>query len=574
LTHEHARACPVAGWGVLRRALLLGVPLCLLAAPAPASANTALFRGVIRYEDSTCGKDGQSTLRPAGARIFAERDGDTDSDRLDGAGVYKLLLDGNGPAKAWLELRSGDVEVGPKLAPGPYRIPLGHITPGPLNKHRLKGAMAGAANIFAVLQEGAQAARDMSPKPIPAVRAAWRYGHDLTQEVEIDAADHTAYRPNKDLIIVDAQHQWDPATLLHEYGHHFEDEVAKIGNPGGRHRANETFPNKPELPLSEGFGDAFAAMVIGPDVNIHCRPGSFRLDGAPATYSGMSRLDRPRFAQYNEVRVAGTMYHLAQYLGDRKGKPITAGFRELVFAMRQYSAVGGHATHNMREFRDALISRGLQSDDPHAQQAEIDSIFAAQEIGWGMEVDVRFDDRRSEGSQAWIENHLVLNGPYGRCEFTGDDGSISDIEPTGEEVQGGDILWHGTIGPFGALPYTWQDDCMVTGGDGNVSPDSFASIQNSILWLDFPYLKGGRHLDGEFSLTGRYACAPDHPEEQGPESRAAYECTGDRSVRVEVRHGPIVDEVTSMKLGSGATPILKFEAGGKCEFADGKDCGV
>ena len=376
------------------------------AEPAP-SVN--LFKGSVSYSDRSCqgGLDGD--YRPLqGAKVVAVRGNSNDSDRLGPDGDYKLLLDGSGPAQAWVILNSPTVQVGPNasLDGGPYKIPIRDLVAGEKNKYIFRDmAPAGAANIFKIASEGAAlAAKVATPAKVPKVRLAWRYGHDLTKKVEISAADHTAYYPDSEEIILDGQHEWDPATILHEYGHHLMWSVADPGNQTAPspHHANATYPAAPAAGLSEGFASAFAALIVGPNVKIHCRNDLLRLDSTPAT-TRAGPIDHPRLSQYNETRVAGTFWQIATYLEARDGLSPTKAFRQIVLALHNFKRVAGHPPHDMREVRDSLIAQGLQYNDPHQAQLDFDKIFAAQGLGWGVFATVEFADERSGGSGAWSE---------------------------------------------------------------------------------------------------------------------------------------------------------------------------
>jgi hypothetical protein len=524
------------------------------------------IQGNVHYKDRSCQPAGLvPTLE--GATVIADRDDELERSKIDSNGNYKLEFeDGSGPAKAWVRLQTDAVSVRPDDDEDSYMLPLGKIRPGDENADLLRRATpAGAANIFSVISRGAAAAKGLSPVKVPRVKVVW-------------PAAQTGYSKGKTRIGVEDDDQWVPGTLLHEYGHHLLSFVADPSSPGGVHTATGTYPQRPAVALDEGFGDAFAHVVLdNPVVQYPTCSDIEDVGQVPAT-STAGDVDRPRLAQYNEVRAAGVFWHLAEYLGARTQQDVSEGLRQILSALHSTRFNGGHPD-SMRQVRDALINAHLETDK--AQHDEIDSVFESQGMGWGVEVTVMFDDPRGAGTGAWYENHIVLKPTTGygggiACEETGNDGSlIGEDDSPPAQLEGGD-RWYGTIGLMGDLSYTWHDDCLAAGGDGKVSQDSDSTILNSLLWFRFPYVSDSGHLLGRYDLTARYVCANNHPEDtDDPVEVAYYTCTNDRRVKVTVLNG-VADEVTSTITlpRDQDTPILEFEGNGHCELADGTDCSV
>ncbi|MDX6581592.1 MAG: hypothetical protein QOI10_776 [Solirubrobacterales bacterium] len=556
-----------------RAATLRGVTslICatgLLAVPA---AGADIITGTVDYKDKSC-QLGDLIPTLKGAVVFAERGAETDSDKIDANGNYKLeFKHGSGAAKASVLLDGGGVRVTRANGRNTWELPLGKIAPGDENLEVVpdNGGItpAGAANIFFVLSQGAAVARAVSPVKIDKVRVIWPTGE-------------TDYEKKTKTIRLEAGTEWAPAVPLHEFGHHVLATVADPHSPGGEHNSTKTYPKKPALPLDEGFGEAFAAVTLNdPAIRYPSCSASHDLGASPATTS-RGAIKPPRLAQYNEVRDAGLFWHLAQYLGARAGQGVQDGLHTILSALHVAKFFGGPA-RNMRQVRDALIQTGVETDkDEHDA---IDSVFESQGIGWGVMVNVMFADTQPGGAGAWYENHLVLSSKVGYghgapdCEETGNDGSlIGEDDSPPAQMQGAEDFY-GTIGWTGDLDYTWHDDCLIAGGDGNVSQDSDSTILSSLLYFRFPYITDSQHLLAPFKLTARYVCADNHPEESAGDANevAYYTCTADRFVEVTVVNG-VADPVTSnIKLPRDQDKqILEFEASGACKLADGKDCSV
>jgi hypothetical protein len=537
---------------------LIAASAILAFAPASATARAGghVITGNIDFEDDSCQQGPPRTL--AGAKVVAHRSGETGRGTVGPTGDYEVKFKhGHGPATASLVLDGPTVTVAPSKKHGPYSLALDTIHPGAHNADVLTGKVsAAAANIFSVASTGADVADLASPVRIPEITVAW-------------PANKTVYRSPEKTSFLEEDVAWIPAAILHEYGHHLFATAAFNGNWGGLHLATKTYPEDPTMPLNESIADVFAAVALGgPVLNQYCDVTE-DLSTTPATTSE-GPVDEPRLAQYNETRDGGAFWHLAAYFG---AGDMQEGLRRIVFALHSWEERHVVAPKNMRQVRDSLIAGGLQTNED--QHEAINSILADQGIGWGVKAYVQIDDAQEEGSGTWYEIHLVLEGPYGRCEVTGNDGSMPGEEKSPPVPTDGGGQWYGSV-VKGALPYTSEDDCLVAGGDGRVSQDANDRIEASLLWLRFPFTTNGGHLygDNDFTLTARYVCANNHPE-RNPDDTAPSTCTSDREASVIVENGvadPVTATITLHK--DVDTPVLTFDGRGGCKLANGTDCKV
>lgn len=546
--------------GSSRRGCRAGAALVLLvvgAALVPGAARASNDRwtkvfGSVAYAKRDCELSETSALVPLpGAKLELDRALTAPViTTLSATGTFKTSIGGRGPIHAFVILDGPRIEVAPKtVGKAAYRLKLGVLTAGRNDSVEIRADLpAGAANIWTVLNQGASVAAKVSPVTVPKVTARWRDDADL-QPSMIDLSPGTAYWRGTRSIFLDGQgahsDQWETWVILHEYGHHLLRAVADPQSPGGNHKAGQVWPDKQELAWSEGFADAFPTIVTGdPNMSRACIE-QLDLDATPAT----PLPDDPRLAQYNEVAIAGVVWKVSQHFGNGDAQ---LGLKRLLAALHTFR-YDGHPPHSLREVRDALITGGLEQDSPDEHTA-IDGIFAAENIGWGQDVQVAFDDSRDEGARAHMKIHLVLTGPYGTCQVTGD-----DVNPPPQPLVGSQDWWYGDIGVEGGLQYTWQDECLVSGGNADPSEDQ--GILNSLLWLKFPYLAGEEHLSGNFTLTAQYVCSDDTPLGKPPEPDM---CTPDRKVDVIVTSGladPVEEDGIDLQQGAD-TKILYFNATG------------
>jgi hypothetical protein len=553
-----------------------------LSRATPAAAGTVLLKGEVVYLKRRCYTAAGRTAEPlAGATLTFDQPGQGPV-TLDSKGGFRARLAARFPIHGWVVLDGKRLSVGPDVVgAAPYRIPLGalaHIENGRVavvHRFEIAGAgPAGAANIWTVLNLAARVADSAAPGAVPKVKAGWRYLPNLIGWLG-DTTDPTNWEKATKTIHVEGRHdgkraEWEPFVLLHEYGHALLDSVASPGDfAAGEHSFTSVHKDQPALPWSEGFGDAFAAIVLKrADLELGCKP-QVNLGATPAT----PLPDNQRLAQYNEIAVAGVVWGLVNHFG--RGDP-QAGLRPFLHALHSYER-NGHPPQSARDMRDALIVGGLEKDSADEHIA-IDKIFAAQRIAWGLYVHIEYVAHPDPNSNR-VDANQVLAGPgaYSTCQFNFDTTVDQSYGPpefpfdwTGIRVKGG-------------LPYTWQSDCLLSGAYTYTDNNNGAAD----MWLRFPYLPGQAHRDtyvysAELSCadTFDYKCPASYTVTVwvyngvwGSLDQAYAIFPGQSWIRPEVLPGVIKSSVNVQM--NVVTPLVRFNGSGDCTIiGTGQDCGV
>jgi hypothetical protein len=545
------------------------------AAHVDRATDASRVRGNISYVTSACpGERKEPDVE--GAKIVLERDGQRAEDALE-FGNFDVKLGGNGPITAYVELTSAFATIKPFGVSHPYRIPV-NVHAGKndvLIRHNGQGA---AANVATEIDHGARFAHATLPAgaTLPPVTVRLRYTSNFSFDETAIGPSH--YDPGTIEIDNNPKHpdyqgEWERFTILHEYGHHVLHSLTDPGERrGGDHAFEGVYPDRPALAWSEGFADAFPALLAGkPQLKRQCHLVA-DLAAAPATPISEDPVESDR-AQYNEIQAAGVIWHLA-ILG---GKSRYDRTRQLLTAARAFKARAGHYPESMREVRDALVGSPLEPDTVAGHDA-IDKIFADHHMGWGVAVLIEDGDGSSYGQFL----HLRLTGPYGTCE----DLRLRGLPNPPHPIQGkpGE-MWDGGL-VNGALDTTWKDDCLISSGP--VYDTLPGGLENhGSLGLVFPYLDRQRHASGTFSLYGTFICDKD---------LASPPCEGSFTYDVTLIRGWFLNRVgdpganAPMDAGDGhhyfadlllelregvATEILRFDAQGGCEIVPlHEDCSV
>jgi hypothetical protein len=536
-----------------------GLAVC---APTPTLQGRTL-QGQVLYEKRSCYRGPTSLAALPDARlVLTAADGTTFNTALSPTGTYSVTVSGPLPLSAKVVLDDARVAVGSVAGGGAYEVALGPAATANLqapdgvdviSQFIARGdGPAGASNIFAVLDDGAIAAGAASPVPIPKVTARWNYAADLTSWLadqgnsEYDDSSSPRYDAGSKTIMVgggsngEARDEWEAFPLLHEYAHHVLATVADPGPTGGTHGFRSTHPTNPTLPWSEGFANAFYAIVTGnPRPTLGCQPATDQTSpGVSLDYSATPATplpDDPRLAQYNETAIAATLWGLANHfgVGDARG----AGLRAILYALHGYRREG-HAVQSVRDFRDALIVAGLENGN-RLEHSTIDKIFAAQRIAWGVYVTVDEEDSRIAGSKAGEEVGLSLGaapGKYGGCPTYKYFGSLEEEEQYWAPNASRPFGWSGNYGGRAVMPgdlsYTWQSDCMAANYWNSTVGLQSAGAE---FLLRFPYLQDQSH-QGLYTLDATWECR-DESVPSGHLPPPEGKCTPDRKFRVRVDNG-------------------------------------
>jgi hypothetical protein len=569
-------------------ALLAGTPV-RAHARVDAKPHASEVFGTIRYANEACpGEEKEPWVQ--GATIVLERHGYRKASPVE-FGTFDVKLGGSGSIKAYVELKSQFATITPFGANHPYRIPVNLHAGENEVLIRQKGQSA-AANVATVIDHGAFFAKETLPAgaTLPAVTVLLRYTTDFSHD-ETSVGD-TAYYPKRRTIEIDNdpkhptyKYEWESFAILHEYGHHVLDSLADAGSlQGGQHTLVGVYPDRPALAWSEGFADAFSALVTGPPrLTFQCRLIA-DIEATPATPSSKDPVEIDR-AQYNEIQAAGVIWHLVNIGGGSRD----VRMRQLLTAARAFKgrAGAGHYPESMREVRDALVGSPLEPDTLAGHDA-IDKIFSDDHMGWGVAFlidDVVIDNEGDDIGSFGQYLHLTLVGPYGTCEDPRRFGFHLETPITGFPG----LTWDGGF-VQGGLDSTWKDDCFIASGPAyDDLPHGLEN--NGELELSFPFLPEQRHANGEFKLYATFHCDP---------FAAQPPCGGSFAYQITLFHGWFqdtqsppakVDKAFSetadivghhsfvgvpLTLGDGEkTEILSFDSQGNCEIVPlHQDCSV
>jgi hypothetical protein len=490
--------------------------------PPGGSPGTPQLTGRVVYTKRECAS-GPASLAPlANAAIkLIPASGQPVVERLDADGRFEADVPENESFTAVAVMDGPRIAVGADTTPyAPYEIPLGPVTEsnqtfligaGPGNT--LPDPASGAANIYTVLDQGARVAGAASPVALPKVKARWRYAAELTGWLGDRVPSQYDYATGDTLYVGGTLHQglrdeWTSFALVHEYGHHVLANIANPPNAYGSHSFEKTYRDNPALPWSEGFANAFAAIVLDdPELTLGCsvrmdvsaKPAIARVDGIPSL-TPMPLAAEKHLAQYNETAVAGSVWGVTGVLGsgDR-----VAGLGKLLRALKSFTAAY-HAPEDIREVRDALTEFGTgQSTD--LEQA-IGDAFDDQRMRWGFGLEEVSQVKNGLGN-GWVVPWTT--GSFCDMPRPGTQAPVTRLTdaffvgPIGKTPEG--VYNHvATDVAVGPLAHTKHDECWET--IRGVVLDANASVNYS-LTQTLPFLAGQGHRQGRTILGVTFRCA-------------------------------------------------------------------
>ncbi len=544
-----------------RRLRAIGIATALAAVgAAAATASAAPLKVSVSYHARPCGDAPARLARLApvtAGTIELDRPGNGAPVRLSlvngGSNPARANLAGEGPVSAKLILQTPLVRVvdGPS-GTAAQRIGLGTAV---IRNGRVSFVLRrsdednGHVNTLIELQRGARFAARNSPRRLPVLSAHVFDG-------PIRSRPPTAFDAPAAMDVgtgsggfggtgaTDAQ--WEPAVLLHEYGHFVLNTVAPDNSPGGDHDWSKSYPSNPYLAWSEGFASAFAALARpdwGGRLYLDCGRPAANYEEIPARPALATDTDK-RYAQWSETRVAGATYQVVKHLGGAH-----QGFARLLEGLRAYRR-DGHHVWTARDLRDMLASRFERNGPDHQR---FDGAFIGQGIQWTFEVAVGVPQAGSGLEQMRsADGEIVVHvtGPGGfTCQLTGDD--VDEL--TGTPLNGGGLVL-GTRMASGGLGFLDNDDCFLVSGDGTVGGDEKPhSFGYDGVEIPFPYLAGGAHWGGKYELHARFVCAFDI--RQGPPEQ--FNCPPLVTMDVGLRNPLLLATVPS--LASPAPVALRAE---------------
>jgi hypothetical protein len=238
------------------------------------------------------------------------------------------------------------------------------------------------------------------------------------------------------------------------------------------------------------------------------------------------------------------------------------GLHDFVNDMIAYKAIAGHFPDDMRQVREALTPSEHGSASQHVV---FDQIFGQDNLRWGTLITLTHEpawDGTLHSTDMYYEVHLTLSGPYGNCEVNarsgqyGTDPSAAPFNPFAPERPSlvayppPQDAWDSDLP--GALPYTWQDECLLNTADGSISP-TYGPVTEGVggLYADvedvpaaellFPYLDKAAQHQGDFTLSARFVCvAPDPSDDAGEANEGdplEQESCGNGGFALEVYNG-------------------------------------
>lgn len=550
----------------MAKAFAVGVALACgaIAGAAGAGTDRATVTATVVYRSQPCSGSpgrvqvprpvtaGTLELRRAGKKVRVNLvDG--------GTAPASVALPGNGPVSATLVLQTPRVRVTGAGGGTAERIPLGsrRATNGRLffsvgNDDEQNGQV----NTLILLQRAARVAAVTAPQQLPMITARVhdrpQIGFDPPNVIEVGKKDGLEAR-------------WEPTALIHEYGHFVLYTIARDGpDTNADHEVNKSYPSRPNLAWSEGFPNAFAGLVLKESGGLlvsGCRP-YMNLAGQPR----LASKDDERHSQYNEARVGAATYQLVQrHLGGGD-----LGLKRLLTALPAYNRAG-HSVWTARDLRDLAAQRFESSA---ADQATVDAIFFGQGISWTANINVGFplqpDPEFARLRYAGATIQVRVTGPGGfDCRTTAD----VDLLP-GTRYDGGQLA-PGKKQADGGLPFAGADDCyLVSAGPGPIDFKKRRVLGFDQATIPFPYLTGGQHWSGVYTVHARYHC------EFEPGAPPGAYCPA--TMHVQMRPGnkalllttPTAIQGTPMTLVREVeTAVATFKANGECHIG-GFDCGV
>jgi hypothetical protein len=556
--------------------------------PAP----TVTLSGQVLYGERECYKGSVLRMLPlAGATV-----------RLDPAGAnpVEATLDAQGRFQDVVVHDANRIDAyaitdGPRVrvAPDtdgaqPYLLPLGEVRSSG-QVFRIGGSVGnvppdmlqGAANIYGTLDEAARIARPRSPVAIPKIRARWRYGLGGNwlgdrQGSAYDATNNTIYvggrlSPTDGDVsgspepAASARDEYEHFPLMHEYAHHVLEAVAAApGSAGGDHEWSGVYPDNPGLAWSEGFANAFAAIAdekaqetLGCTTRVNLAAEPAAAESSPGFMEPMPPPPNDHLAQYNEIAVAGAVWHVAKRLGG--GNP-QAGLAPILRALHQNPAA------SMRDFADALAEDSLIATTREEFELIAEEL-RRQGINWGFHINAT----GAVNGEGQIQTQVKMEGAYS-CAVQD---ALADDRGLLPEDRGG-LFWE--LAGEGGLPHTWHDDCFGT-YDGDPQPEEPGGGADNF-FVEYPY-SGGSDPNEEMTLSVRYVCRSPDPTNHPCSSNFFLTPTlshgADPTPNSQGLHDYAIShkvDVTELSLNTWV-PLMTVDGMGHCtSLIDGFDCSI
>lgn len=170
--------------------------------------------------------------------------------------------------------------------------------------------------------------------------------------------------------------EYDPHVILHEWGHYFEHNLARLDSMGGLHSLSEKLD--PRLAFSEGFGNGLAAIITG-DPEYKDSSGAGQDSGFGIDFENLST---SRAGWYNEGSVAAILYDV--FDSDMDGNDrMTAGFAPIYNAMTDPSLKSADVFGTIFSFSDALLAQNTINASDYRLILDSQNISSSDVLGTG-----------------------------------------------------------------------------------------------------------------------------------------------------------------------------------------------
>jgi hypothetical protein len=196
--------------------------------------------------------------------------------------------------------------------------------------------------------------------------------------------------------------EFDQHVIAHEYGHYVESKFSRSDSIGGPHGSGDRLD--PRLAFGEGWGNAFAAMVLNDPVYkdsfVSVEPGGFNIDNNNSDVSGW----------FSEASVGQILWDVFDS-GTESGDTVALGFTPIFATMA-----------GVQRNTDALttiytFTQGLRAQSDSTVAASISSLETAELIdGRGEFVELSPEaENGGDPSALPLYEDIALNAPLSVC---------------------------------------------------------------------------------------------------------------------------------------------------------------
>ncbi len=170
--------------------------------------------------------------------------------------------------------------------------------------------------------------------------------------------------------------EYDPHVILHEWGHYFEHNLARMDSMGGLHSLHEQLD--PRLAFSEGFGNGLASIITGDPVY---KDSSGRGQGSGFEID-FETLTSSRAGWFNEGSIAAILYDIYDQDADGSDR-MSAGFGPIYHAMTDARMRDAEIFGTIFTFSDALLAQNSVNASDYRLLLEGQKIASSDAHGAG-----------------------------------------------------------------------------------------------------------------------------------------------------------------------------------------------